>query len=453
MADEPSEEPVYLHSNEDALEPRHLIRRSDVILRAGALMLGAGTSSRRVKETMRQVGRALDIDGMQAQITLNEIVLTVQRRGIFRTQVAEVASPGVNADRIAALQQFGQDLPAHMTVAEVEERLDVVASRPPQYTVPMRAVGAGAACAGFAFLNNGGPVEAGCAALAAFLGQYLRLKLLHRKLSQLAVVLLASVVAGAVYLGLTWALSHGIGLVSERQVTGLTSAVLFLIPGFPLITAALDLARLDLAAGMSRVTYAALVTVAAALGTWAVADWADVLPTAAPPLGLPPAMLLLMRVVATFVGVCGFAVVFNSPPRVAAASGVIATIANTPRLYAVDFGMPPQAAAALATLLLGLVAYLAGRTLKLPRIILSVPAVVIMVPGAAAYAGLVYFNEGRVLEALSHGLTAILVVVGMAVGLAAARMLTDPDWAFAERPHPHRHHGIKTHLRATRRRR
>ena len=54
------------------------------------LMLGAGTSSRRVKAVMRAVASALDIDSLQAQVTFTDIVATVVRRGIFRTQVAEV---------------------------------------------------------------------------------------------------------------------------------------------------------------------------------------------------------------------------------------------------------------------------------------------------------------------------------------------------------------------------
>ncbi len=429
------QEPVYVHSEEDALEPKHLIRRSDVIIRAGALMLGAGTGSRRVKETMRRVGRALDVDALHAQITLNEIVLTISRRGIFRTQVVEIPSPGVNADRVAALKSWAGSLPDHMTVKAVEAGLDEIVARPSRYSDTMRALGAGAACAGFAYLNNGALLEVLAAALAAFAGQFLRISLLHRKLNQLAVVFAASVLACLSYLGLSWLGTHLGGLPADRQVAGFTSAVLFLVPGFPLITAALDLARLDLAAGISRLTYAALVTVTAAMGTWTVAQVFGLVPTLAPPLGTAWWVTLGLRLGATFLGVFGFAVVFNSPPRPAVAAAVIATVANTPRIYLVEHGLPAQAAAGLATLLIGVIAWYVGAALGLPRIILSVPAVVIMVPGAAAYRALVSFNDGDLLASLDHGISAILVVLGMALGLAAARMLTDRDWAFVE-PRP-----------------
>ena len=42
--------PISEHEYEDQLEPTHLIRRSHVVLRAGTMMLGAGTSALRVRE-------------------------------------------------------------------------------------------------------------------------------------------------------------------------------------------------------------------------------------------------------------------------------------------------------------------------------------------------------------------------------------------------------------------
>ena len=63
--DEPGEASGYdEHEYEDSLEPRHLIRRSDVVLKAGILMLGAGTSGLRVREIMRSVAHTVGIDAI-----------------------------------------------------------------------------------------------------------------------------------------------------------------------------------------------------------------------------------------------------------------------------------------------------------------------------------------------------------------------------------------------------
>ena len=77
-----------------------LVRRSEVVRRAGVLMLGAGTSGLRVCEVMGAVASTLGIDHLSAQVTSTDIVLTVGRGGRYRTLVGEIGSPGVNAHRI-----------------------------------------------------------------------------------------------------------------------------------------------------------------------------------------------------------------------------------------------------------------------------------------------------------------------------------------------------------------
>lgn len=125
--DEPGEASGYdEHEYEDSLEPRHLIRRSDVVLKAGILMLGAGTSGLRVREIMRSVAHTVGIERLHAQITFTDIVLTVGRRGIFRTQIAEIPNPGVNAHRIGMLSELGHDLPERAGVSEVDARLQAI---------------------------------------------------------------------------------------------------------------------------------------------------------------------------------------------------------------------------------------------------------------------------------------------------------------------------------------
>lgn len=84
----------------------------------------------------------------------------------------------------------------------------------------------------------------------------------------------------------------------------------------------------------------------------------------------------------------------------------------------------------IATLAVGLLAAWISPRMRLPRITLSVPAVVIMVPGAAAYRSVVGSNNGDVEAAVGAGVQATFVVISIAVGLAAARVLTDRTWAF-----------------------
>ncbi len=413
-----------------------LIRRSGAALQVGKLSLSGGTGSYRVKASMARIARAMGVERHEAHVTITEITTTSHRGLSFRTEVAESRSVGVNADRLALIERMvtrferrydktGVPVP----VDDVLDAVGAIAARPPLYSAFLNALWAGIACAAFAFLNNGGPVEIGGVLVAAWLGQLVRRSMLHRGYNPFGVTMLAAAVACFTYLGLVTGL-HELGALSTRHEAGYVSSVLFLIPGFPLVAGALDLARLDFSAGLSRLTYALMILTSAALAVWAVSSLVGLQPDPPPPPALGAAALWGLRFVASFLGVLGFALMFNSPWPMALLAATIGMLANVGRLLLVDNGVVAQAAAASAALVVGLLAsYLAPR-LDVPRVTVAVPAVVIMVPGVLAYRAVFHMTEGQTLDALAYGVQAALVVVALSIGLAVARMLTDRTWAF-----------------------
>jgi uncharacterized membrane protein YjjB (DUF3815 family) len=241
--------------------------------------------------------------------------------------------------------------------------------------------------------------------------------------------MLAAAAAAFTYLGFVEVL-HALDVITTRHEAGYVSAVLFLIPGFALVAGALDLARLDFSAGLARLTYALMILTSAALALWGVSAVVGLEPGTLRPIALPWGVLLLCRLAASFFGVLGFALMFNSPWRMAVGAATVGMVANVVRLELVDAGVVVQAAAAIAALLVGLVGTYAGPRLDVPRVTISVPAVVIMVPGVTAYRAVFALSEGETADALVYGVQAALVVVALAIGLAVARMLTDREWGF-----------------------
>ncbi|MEZ0447675.1 threonine/serine ThrE exporter family protein [Cellulomonas sp. ICMP 17802] len=414
--------------DDDELE---LIRRSGVVLRVGRLSLSAGTGSYRVKASMLRVAHALGIDRHEAHVTLTEITTTSHRGPSFRTEVAEVRTIGVNVDRLAGLEHLAGRLDAagQATVEDVTAELDRIAAKPPLYPVVLNALWAALACAAFSFLNSGGVVEVVGVFVGAFLGQALRRSMLHRGFNQFGVTMLSATVACLAYVGLV-GLLQATGATGGGHEAGYISAVLFLIPGFPLVTGFLDLAKLDFSAGVARLAYALMILTSAALAVWALSLVVGLSPDPAPRTALDPGLLLTLRFVASFLGVLGFALMFNSPWRIALAAAVIGMVANVPRIALVEGGVPPQAAAATAALVVGLLAAVVAPRLDVPRITVYVPAVTIMVPGVLAYRAVFHISNGETVEALSSGVQAALVVAALAIGLAIARMLTDRTWAY-----------------------
>jgi uncharacterized membrane protein YjjP (DUF1212 family) len=418
--------PVPTIPTDDELE---LIRQSGVALRAGKLSLSAGTGSYRVKNTMDRVATALGIDRHEAHVTLTEITTTSHRGSSFRTEVTEVRSIGINSDRLSELEVMASSLTRDATVESVSEQLDAITAKPPLYSGVLNALWAAMACAAFAFLNNGGPVECIAVFVGAGLGQYLRRFLLHRGYNQFGVTMLAAAIACGTYLVFVQSM-QALGAVGSQHEAGYVSAVLFLVPGFPLVTGALDLAKLDFSAGLARLTYALMILTSAALAVWGVSVAAGLTAAPAAPLSLPLVTLIALRALASFLGVLGFALMFNSPWRMALCAAVVGMIANVVRIQLVDVGAAVQAAAAAAALIVGVLAAWLAPRLKVPRVTVSVPAVVIMVPGATAYRAVIHLSNGNTTEALANGVQAGLVVVAISIGLAVARMMTDPAWAF-----------------------
>ncbi len=415
--------------DDDELE---LIRRSGAVLRVGRLSLASGTGSYRVKASMARVAGALGIDRHHAHVTLTEITTTSHRGRSFRTEVTEVRTVGVNTDRLAELELLAQRVEARapVTVEDLTEQIDRIAGKPPLYPVVLNALWAAVACAAFAFLNNGGAVEVVGAFVGAGLGQGLRRVMLHRGFNQFGVTMLAATLASLSYLGFVQAL-HLLGVTGGVHEAGYVAAALFLVPGFPLVTGALDLAKLDFSAGVARLTWALMIFVSAAFALWAVSIVVGLSPDPPRELALDPGMMTLLRLLASFVGVLGFALMFNSPWRMALVAAGVAALPNLLRIEAVGLlDWPPQAAAAVAAFLVGLLAAWIAPRLNIPRITVYVPAVTIMVPGVPAYRAVYYLSNGDVAEALTYGVSAALVVTALAVGLAVARMVTDREWGF-----------------------
>ena len=134
-------------------------------------------------------------------------------------------------------------------------------------------------------------------------------------------------------------------------------------------------------------------------------------------------MKLLLRAAASFVGGFGFAMLFNNSAPTAFAVGVFALIANELRLGLSDAGMMLAPASFFGALAIGLLAPLADRRLEVPRIALTVPAIIIMVPGVYAFEMIVFFNRGQMLEALQATALCGFATGALAMGLAAARFI------------------------------
>ena len=400
-----------------------------LVLRLGILLLRSGTTTFRVRERMRGLARALGVERLDAQISLNGIAATARTDAQSCTMVAENLTLGINAQRLGALEALARAVPPERSVAGVHARLDAIEQTPPLYSVAATAIAVGLACGAFAYFNGGGAAEIGVVAASAIIGQGVRTFLLRRHLNQLAVTALCAFLTAALYGLIATGSAHLAGRVIDDR-SGFFSSVLFLIPGFPLVASLLDMIQLEFAAGLTRLGYGVMLVLAGAVGISAVASIMG-LAAAAPAASAGPAVAtLLLRAIGSFVGGVGFAILYNSVRREAVVVGIMAIAGNCLRLELHDFGLNLAPASFLGALLVGVLATLAAPRVRTPRITLTVPGVILMTPGVLCYDTIVQFAQGDVLAALRSTVLAGFVIGAMAMGLAVARFATDRRWAF-----------------------
>ena len=105
---------------------------------------------------------------------------------------------------------------------------------------------------------------------------------------------------------------------------------------------------------------------------------------------------------------------FNSPVRLATAASIIGAISNTLRLELIDLcALPPAAAAAIGAFLAGILASTLKGVAGYPRISITVPSIVIMIPGLYLYKG--FYNLGimNLTSAASWLASALLIILAL----------------------------------------
>ncbi|MFR5422709.1 MAG: threonine/serine exporter family protein [Oscillospiraceae bacterium] len=264
--------------------------------------------------------------------------------------------------------------------------------------------------------------------LGAGVGQYVRARLTRRRLTLFGCIALSVAAACLVYAGL-FRLASLLFPIEAQHQAGYICAMLFIIPGFPFITSGIDMAKQDMRSGLERLAYAIMIVVVATLTAWLMALLLRLQPMDFLPLALPVWTRILLRLAASFCGVFGFSLMFNSPVKLASVAAVIGALSNTLRLELVSLaGFPPAAAAFLGALAAGLLASVYKQRSGYPRITITVPSIVIMVPGLYFYRAVYDLGTMNLGDSASWLVASLLIVISLPLGLICARILTDSSF-------------------------
>lgn len=349
------------------------------------------------------------------------------------TQALCLTNTGVNTSKLNRLEKFIRNFEKegkHISGEQLHQLLDEIEKIHGLYSPVALGMAAALACGGFTFLLGGGPIEMLCAFIGAGVGNYVRCKLTKHHFTLFLCIVSSVSLACFTYAGFL-KLAEILWGISIQHEAGYICAMLFVIPGFPFITSGIDLAKLDMRSGMERFAYAILVILVATMAAWIMALILHLQPVDFPKICLTSEEQVIFRLLTSFCGVFGFSIMFNSPPGLAAVAAGIGAVANTLRLEFVDLtGMPPAVAAFIGALTAGILASLIKNRAGYPRISVTVPSIVIMVPGLYLYRG--FYNLGMMSLSVSASwfASAMLIVMALPLGLIFARILTDRSFRY-----------------------
>ena len=409
-----------------------LSEKASIIGRTGIMLLSCGTGAWRVRSSMNTLARELGIT-CTADIGLLSIEYTCIDGGNCYTESLCLFNTGVNTSKLYRMELFVNKFSKNckkMSGDELHTLLDQIHEIHGFYSPPFLGLAAAVACSAFTFLLGGGPIEMFCAFLGAGAGNFLRAKMNQHHLTLFLCTAASVALACIVYTIAFMALKSGFHISIHHQA-GYICSMLFIIPGFPFITSGIDLAKLDMRSGMERLFYSVIIIAVATLTAWIMALLLHLTPIDFPNLNLEPSLQFVLRLIAGFCGVFGFSIMFNSPVSLAAMAALIGSIANTLRLELVDYtAMPPAVAAFCGSLAAGFLASLLKNRFGYPRIAITVPSVVIMIPGLYIYRAVYNLGTMSLTVAADWFSSAMLIILALPLGLIFARMLTDKTFRY-----------------------
>ncbi|HTS83058.1 MAG TPA: threonine/serine exporter family protein [Myxococcaceae bacterium] len=376
---------------------------------AQACGYGAEDTERLVAELAAQLGMAdVQVSSLPTQLQL-AIGIPGQQRIVF----LRVAPKPVDLDRIVRLDAVAREVKAgQIGPREASVRIDAIARSPPPYRPPMLLFAYCVAAAGAVLLFGEDLPEVITAATAALaVGAIAIVKTRVRELD-LAAELVSALLAGFI----SQVASARIWPLDPRVAT--LGALIMLLPGFTLTQAVRELQTRNLLSGLAGLGSAAITFLALVIGAVLGGALGSRLfgPERVPEVELPPGLY--------FVGAAALglaAVVVLRAPRREAPTVVGSALLAAAVSHTVSRSVGPALGAFVGAVAVGLAAYLNARLRRRPVWLVTIPGVLVLVPGSVGYRSLLDLVQRDVPTSIEAGFQMMLTAAGIVFGL----LLTD----------------------------
>jgi len=383
------------------------------VLELGRALHRAGHPAQRLEDMLGAISDRLGLFNHQFFSTPTSIMASFGPIGRQRTHMLRVAPGEVNLGILAALEQVSLEVAqGRMSPVEGVVAINRITSAPSPYGPGLTTVAYGVVSGAATQFLGGGVHEVAVAALLGLALGVLALGTRGRPRLGRVFEPVAAFVVSAGALGLARAIAPLSVLIATL------GGLIVLLPGLTLTVAMSELATRNLASGTARISGAFMTFLAiafgVALGNRVGGAVFGVLPaTASAPL---PAWSAYVAVVAAGLG---FVVVLRAEPRDAfwiVAIGALGVIGG--RVGAATMGV--ELGTFAGALAVGLASSTYERMKRRPAAVVSVPGILLLVPGTVGFRGLTSLIERQAVAGIETIFSMILTVVALVAGLLIA---------------------------------
>ncbi len=403
------------------LEARELNLTLDFCLRVGELLLSSGAGAADVTATMQALSWQLGVRNPEVDVTFTSLSMSYQPDPELPAFVLirQVKQREIDYEDLTLVDHLVRDvLRGDVDLKDARGRLARIVSS--GHVLPRWAatLGWGAMCAGVGLQLGGGWEVVTIAFVAAVCIDRLQLVMARRRLPFFYLQ-----VAGGGVATLIAVLVAATPMDLDPSVV-VTANIIMLLAGIGFMGALQDaLSGFYVTAG-ARLTEAMLATAGIIAGVGGGLELGDMLGVDVGRLE-PGAVVDLKQASAAAIGaaICAASFAFASyaPRRVLVTIGLVAAIAMLISQSVDVSGVGRAWPTAFAAFFVGLVSYGVAARLRVPPLVVVVPAVVPMLPGLSIYRGLSLLSEGG--ASTSEGLLALFTAGAVALALASGVIL------------------------------